>query len=127
MSKVPTDTLAKSILDAANEALSAPFIVELMSRRVKFENWLQVQLAESMYSTNEVEDVCLERTITKGRAVDIVCRLGDKIELGIEIKMYVCGKAVSDTRKSIKKDLEKLQQLSGGGFVLVVVYGYQSP
>ncbi len=127
MSKMPTEIIAKSILAGAREALSDPFIVKLLTRKVKFENWLQVRLAESLAAINGVEDVCLERTTTKGLGVDIVCCLDDKTEVGIEIKLYVCGKAVSDTRKSIQKDILKLQQLQNGGYVLVVVYGYQSP
>lgn len=125
MSKVPTDTLAKSILAAANDALSDPFIVELTTRKVKFENWLQVELARKLSSSKDFTAVHMEGSAENGQAIDLKCQLVDRSCVGIEIKLYVCGKAVSDTRKSIKKDIEKLQQLSGGGFMLVAIYGYR--
>ena len=125
MSKVPTDTIASSILDAAKETLSNPFIVELMTRKVKFENWLQVELARRLSSSKDFTAVHMEGSAENGQAVDLKCQLVDGSCVGVEIKMYVCGKAVSNTRESIAKDIQKLQQLCGGGFVLVAVYGYR--
>lgn len=101
--------ILKSLKEISTNIKGNPFLIQLISKGQKFEGWVQIELAQrlvDMDPENQNKVFC-ERRVDRGNSfADISLIKPGKENIYIEIKFLVMGRAITDSRNSLIKQMK---------------------